>query len=66
MLFEMYYSMLNVWFLQWMPVMCQTQTDRKTDRSMKTAMQTWTRLGIALSKIIMATTKMDLAPEEPF
>ena len=39
MLFEMYYNMLNVCFLQLMPATCQTQTDRKTDRSMKTAMQ---------------------------
>ena len=79
MLFEMYCNMLNVWFLQLMPATCQTQTDRKTDRSidllqtdrktdrsMKTAMQMWTRLGIALCKLIMVTTKVDLAPEEPF
>ena len=39
MLFEMYYNMLNVSFLQLMPTTCQTQTDRKTDRSIKTAMQ---------------------------
>ena len=66
MLFEMYYNMLNVWFLQFMSATCQTQTDRKTDRSMKTAMHMWTRLGIAQCKIIMATTKVDLAPEEFF
>ena len=33
---------------------------------MKTAMQMWTRLGIAPRKIIMTTTKVDLAPEKPF
>ena len=65
MLFEMYYNMLNVWFLQLMPATCQTQTDRKTDQSMKTAMQMWTRMGMALCKII-ATTKVDIVPEEPF
>ena len=42
------------------------QTDRKSDRSMKTAMPLWTRLGIAICKIIMATTKVDLAPDNPF
>ena len=49
-----------------MPATCQTQTDRKTDRSMKTAMQMRTRQGIVLCKIIMATTVVDFAPEEPF
>ena len=56
--------MLNVWFLQLMPETCQT--GRKTDRLMKTSMQIWTLLCIALCKIIMATTKVDLAPENPF
>ena len=65
MLFEMYYNMLNVWFLQLMPATCQIQTDRKTDRSMKTAMQMWTRLCIALCKIIMATTKVDQHLKNP-
>ena len=66
MLYEMYYNILNVWFLQLMPATCQTQIDRKTDRSLKTAMPMWTRLDMALCKIIMATTKVNLAPEKSF
>ena len=49
-----------------MPATCQTQIDGKIDWSMKTAMQMRTRLVVALCKIIMATTKAELAPEEPF
>ena len=64
MLFEMYYNMLNVWFLQLMPATCQTQTNRKNERSMKRAIDA--NVNIALCKIIMATTKVDRAPEEPF
>ena len=66
MLYEMYYNMLNIWFLQLMPVKCQTQTDRKTDHSMKTAMQMWTRLGIVLCKIIMQQQRWTLHLKTPF
>ena len=66
MLYEMYYKMLHVWFLKLMPATCQTQTDSKPDLSLKTAMPMLTRMGIALCKIIMATVKVDRAPEHPF
>ena len=59
----MYYNMLNVGFLQLMSATCHNPTDRK-NRPVNE--ESYARLGIALRKIIMATTKVDLAPEEPF
>ena len=67
MLFEMYYDMLNVWFLQLMPAtFVKLELIEKPIDNWKKAMQMWKRMGIAICQIIMATTNVDLASEEPF